>query len=252
MDYTTVAASIKHILLVCLILAAIAPSVVTTFSYVMTTENTMSKKNANAVAVAPAPKPAGKAATKALMALIAQAVTAVRTTVQSITAMEPIVATAAIAALKHAEKTGDAMPMDRLVKDIQAVAHPMTKAMLLELVSWTKANSPIFWDAKQAIHLKKPGQDGYKPFDITSAETKAFFQTDQAVKARKAGADAHAQNMKPFAFKDFFGRVMGLQKTYEAALVADKDGNIRGVVKDDMKKIEALIASVKKAAVTAV
>ena len=198
------------------------------------------------------PKAPTKANTKALMVLIAQAVTAVRATVQSITAMEPIVATAGLAALKHAKDHGDAMPLDRLVKDIEAVPHPMTKAMMLELVAWVKANSPVYWDAKKAVHLRKPDQEGYKPFDIAAAEAKAFFQTDQAVKARKAGQDAHAQGMKPFTFKDFFGRVMGLEKTFQSALVKDKDGNIRGVVKEDQAKIELLIAAVKKAAVTAV
>ena len=199
-----------------------------------------------------APKASTKTNTKALMALIATAVTAVRTTVQSITAMEPIVATAALAALKHADKTGDAMPMDRLVKDIDGVAHPMTKALMIELVAWVKANSPIYWDAKKAVHLKKPGQDGYKPFDIANAESKAFYQTEQAVKARKAGADAHKQGMKPFTFKDFFGRTMGLRKTYQAALVADKDGVVRGVVKEDQAKIEALLSALEKAATSAV
>lgn len=198
------------------------------------------------------PKADKKASTKALMALIAKAITAVRTTVQSITAMEPIVAEAALAAFKHAEKTGDAMPMDRLVKDIEAVPHPMTKAMCLEVVAWVKANGPIYWDAQKKVHIRKPGQDGYKPFDTATAEKAAFYQTEQATKARKAGQDAHAQGMKPFTFKDFFGRVMGLEKTFQSALVKDKDGNIRGVVKEDQQKIEALIAAVKKAAVTAV
>lgn len=212
----------------------------------------MARTNTNALksetVLTPATKGKGKAETKALMALIAKAVTAVRTTVQSVTQMEPIVADALLAALKHCEKHKDAMPIDRLVKDVTAIPHPLTKALALEMVAWVKTNSPIYWDAKKAVHLRKPTEEGYKPFDIAAAEKTPFHQTEQAIKARKAGADAHKSAMKPLSFKDMFGRAMGLRKTFEQALIADKDGNVKGVVPADKAKIETLLDNLDKAA----
>ena len=204
-------------------------------------------KSENVMVEVKAPKGA-KAESKVLYALIATAVTAVRASVQSVQKMEPKVADALIVALRHGHKFGDVMPVDRLVKDIEAIPHPMTKALCLEMVAWVKANSPIYWDAKKAIHVRKPGEEGYKPYDLETAEATPFYKTKQAMAARKAGAKAHADNMKPYSFKDFFNRAVGMEKTLQSALVKDKDGNIRGIVPEDKAKIEAIVKAVKEAA----
>lgn len=189
-----------------------------------------------------------KSSAATVNALVGQLEIAIKSHVQSTEQLEAKIHETAVAALRHAHDHGDVMPCDRIVKSLSV--HPTTRTLMAELISWFRANSPIWWDSKGNPHQAKDGEPNFKPYDEEAAEKEAFFQRPAAVRARKAADEAHAQALKPYTFQNFLARVGGLRKTYENAKKEDAEGRVRGIARGDDKKIRGLIKAVETAVAT--
>lgn len=145
--------------------------------------------------------------------LIEAAIRGAKNVVQSITAVEPLIAKAANATLDHFAKHGDAMPADRLVKGLILLNHPASTAMARELMAWYRPISNIRWDSKHPFKVKvlKDGDEGYsdKEPDVAKGEETPFNETKQAKSARSMAEKAHANALKPADLSMMVGRAAG-------------------------------------------
>ncbi len=189
------------------------------------------------------------------LVLITSAVTGFKAALQGIVKAEPMVAEAALYAVRHAKDHGDVTLADRLVKDIKAAVmaiqgkgktHPIADAMLNELVAWFRTNSPIRWDAKGKCTIDK--ERGWKDKDLENAESEAFHETERAQNARDAMLKAQTKALEPMTMADILGRIRGLRRTFESALKADKNGVVRGVKRGEAPKIRKLLEAVEESA----
>lgn len=136
----------------------------------------------------------------------------------------------------HAMQFGDIRLADRLVKELPKGV--LSSIWRNEMVAWFRKNSPIRWDAEGKCHLLKEDEPGYTPFDAETAEAKAFDETDEAVRGREKMAAAHKRAMNPVTWDDFKGRVYGLRSFLKAAQEPNKNGDVRGVKKADLPKMQ--------------
>ncbi len=166
-----------------------------------------------------------KASAAAVMELIAKAITGVKSFVQQVEKLEPLMADAALACLNHAREHGDCTLADRLVKEIPV--HPATKALKAELVDWFRQNSPIRWNAQSEVSMDK--ERGWKEDDLDKANDKAFYETTRAVNARDASQRAHANALTPITVETVLNRIRGIRKFVISATEKNKDGVVRGI-----------------------
>lgn len=188
-----------------------------------------------------------KSSAATVMAMVEALGIAIKSHVQSTEQLEIKIAETAFAALKHAHDHGDVMPMDRIVKDLNI--HPTTRTLMQEVISWVRANSPIWWDAKGLPHQAKEGEPNYKPYNEEGAEKESFFRRPAAVRAREAANAAHENALKPYTLKSFIGRLHGLRKAYDSAKEPNAQGDIRGIARGEDKKIREFLKTVETAAV---
>lgn len=176
--------------------------------------------------------------------VVESALIAARATKQSLEMCEASVKTATNACLAHYEKTGDMMPMDRLVKGLRELKHPTYTRMSAEIIAWCVLYSPIRWGADGKIKQLKEGDEGFKPVDQVKAQETSFTETPAAKRARSADAAATKKMLQPLTLKDFIGRLQGLRNTFKSAQEKDINGDIRGVDAKDMPKIKKLLSQV--------
>jgi len=184
----------------------------------------------------------------AAIAAVDRVLKAAKTMLQSANEFEKELHIAAVKCLEHCEEHGDAMPMDRLVKGLQACAHPITTRFMLEVVAWAKGSSPIYWDAQGNVHVRKKGEEGYKDFDVQTAEEVPFNETAMAKRARELADKTHKNNLKEVDVSQFQNRVKGLRHFLEGATKPDKNGQVRGIKKGDKKKLFDLMDAIETAA----
>lgn len=155
---------------------------------------------------------------------------------------------AAEACLHYAhEHNNDARPMDRLVKGLFSMKHPMFSQFAREIVAWARLNSPIRFKADGSVTVLSEGDEGYKAYDPDSAVETPFYATAPAKRARENADKAHKRGMEPYTYKDFMNRVRGLARTFYQAQQPDKNGDTRGIIKKDMPKIKGLLDSIASA-----
>lgn len=203
-------------------------------------------------------KTANSNSNSGVLKLVEKCILSAKTAVQSVTELENVITNTALATFKHAHDHGDVMPAHRLVIGLRGLNHPATTRLSLELVTWFRLFSPVYWDAKMQPHQRKEGEDGWKEYDEEGAEGTPFNQTDMALNARKAMDDAHAAKLKEVTLQSAVNRARGVLKFISGAKKADKNGQVRGIktedeaaINDFSQKLDAFLSGFTKKEVAA-
>jgi hypothetical protein len=185
---------------------------------------------------------------KQVLALIDKAITGVKTTVQSLVALEALVHDAASGCILHAEKHGDTGPADRLMKGLEENPHPLTKNLSAELAAWFREFSPIRWNAKKQIKLLKEGDPDYAAFNTKESQETPFNKRPQAIKARAIATNAGRNALKPVDTNMMQARLDGNVKFLENAKKPDANGQVRGIANGQDALLKGMAEAASEAA----
>lgn len=183
---------------------------------------------------------------------LTKAVTALKSTFQAFSKLEPVLADASLAALEHAQQFRDARPANRLVQSVMEIGKATNRAnqakmLRAEMVSWFVANSPIYWDTDGNVHVRKEGEKGYKGFNREEAAKTSFYERPQAKAAREQAERAQANALAVITPTVALNRLKGMLTWFEraAAEVDATTNKPRVIVKADKIKsaIKAAIAA---------
>lgn len=187
-------------------------------------------------------------ANRACLLLVEKVFRSAKTLNQSKDIFESDLKEASEACLIYAhEHNNDARPMDRLVKGLLAMKHPMFTGFAREIIAWARLNSPIRFKADGSVTVLSEGDEGYKDYNQEQAIETPFYATAPATRARENADKAHKRGMEPYTYKDFMNRVRGLARTFYQAQRPDKNGDTRGILKKDQAKIKQLLDSIASA-----
>lgn len=180
---------------------------------------------------------------------LAKAITGLKSAFQGLSRLEPVLNSACIAALNHANAYRDARPAHAIIKNVMEIGkttdHVNTaRQYRAEIVAWFRANSPIYWDKDGNVHVHKDGETGFKPFTPEAAAKEAFYDRPAAKEARTAAAKASERTLNPVDAGMLRARIYGLKTFIESAEKPNADGKVRGVINKArlLKVVNAVIA----------
>jgi len=179
------------------------------------------------------------------MKLVDKLLLSAKTMLQSVTQFEVELQSAALKCLEHAETHGDVMPMDRLVKGLREMNHPVTTRFSDEIIAWVRGVSPIRWYAKGNPRQMKEGEDGYKPYAVQDGEETPFNETAMAKRARAAADAAHKRGLEPITGQDVLNRIQGVIKFVQSANQANRNGEVRGIKSGENAKIKRIVGNLQ-------